>query len=174
MKYRLNIIAGAAAILSAIAPALAGDAPSFKITGDVHTQETWDAARIDRDLKSDIQVVKYTLKGHDHTSRAAPLIALIEKSQPDVNPRIKNHELQFVVAVQGFDGYTVDFSMAELLPAIGNRKVWIALDEDGKPLSQEGGALEVIVPEDVKPGRWVHGITTITVTDGAKISPPSH
>jgi hypothetical protein len=151
-------------------PEVAADAAaSFTVTGDVKTAGTWDADRISRELKSDVQPVTYTIKGQTHAARCVPLLSLIEAAHPNVNPRIKHHELQFIVIVQAFDGYTADFSLPELLPSIGNRSVWIALDEDGKPLNEEGGALQVIVPSDVKPARWVHGITTITVIDGAKL-----
>ncbi|MGO8671610.1 MAG: hypothetical protein ACLQVD_09635 [Capsulimonadaceae bacterium] len=152
-------------------PAPAATSPgSFTVSGDVRAAGAWDAARIARDLKPDIHLVPYSLKGHSHTAHCVPMLSLIEACKPAVNARIKHHELQFIVCVQGFDGYTVAFSMAELLPSIGNQKVWVALDEDGKPLVEEGGALQILVPGDVKPARWVHGITAITVTDTAKLS----
>ena len=72
------------------------------------------------------------------------------------------------MAAQGFDGYTVDFSLPELLPEFGHHAVWVALDEDGKPLTGETGPASLLVPDDVKAGRWVHGLTAITVVDGAK------
>jgi len=154
-------------------PAFSADpAGSFKVSGDVQSETTWNAALIKQDLKADIQLVHYELKGQKHTANCVPILSVINASHPAVNSRIKHHDLQFTVSVQGFDGYAVAFSMAELLPEIGNRKVWIALDEDGKAPTEEGGALQVIVPDDVKPARWVHSITAITITDGAK--PPAH
>jgi hypothetical protein len=143
---------------------------SFTVSGDVVAGGTWSADRITRELKPDIKTIHYVLKGHSHSADAIPLIALIDAARPAINPNIKHHELQFIVTVRGFDGYAVDFSLAELLPTIGNRQVWIGLDEDGKPLIEEGGALQIIVPSDVKPARWVHGITAITILDGAKLS----
>ena len=146
---------------------------TFTVTGDVESATTWDEAKVRKDFSADIQTVHYTLKGTGHTSQCVPLLSIIDAAHPSVNSHIKHHDLQFFVQVQGFDGYTVAFSMAELLPSIGNRKVWVALDQDGAPLHEEGGALEVIVPDDVKPARWVHGITAVNVVDGAKLPVPS-
>lgn len=161
------------AVLCLSLPAFGADpAGSFTVTGDVQSIGTWNAARIKQDLKSDIQIVHYVLKGQQHSANCVPILSVINAAHPAVNARIKHHDLQFMVSVQGFDGYAVAFSMAELLPEIGNRKVWIALDEDGKTPAVEGGTLQVIAPDDVKPARWVHGITAITVIDGAKL--PAH
>jgi DMSO/TMAO reductase YedYZ molybdopterin-dependent catalytic subunit len=64
---------------------------------------------------------------------------------------------------------TNSFAFASLLlPEIGHRAVWLALDVDGKPLADESGPVELIVPDDTKPGPWVHGVRAITVIDGAQ------
>ena len=145
--------------------------PVFHVTGAVGKPSDWTTDRLDRDLAGDVQTIHYTLKGTVHTARAVPLLSVIQASQPGYNAHIKNHRLQFLIAVQGFDGYTVDFSLAELLPEIGHRAAWLALDEDGKPLTDESGPVQLIVPDDSKPGRWVHGVCAVTVLDGAQAAP---
>ena len=57
------------------------------------------------------------------------------------------------------------FSAAELLPDIGNHAAWLEIDEDGKPLSETNAPMSLLVPDDIKPARWVHGVGTITVLD---------
>ncbi|BDI30407.1 hypothetical protein CCAX7_24580 [Capsulimonas corticalis] len=153
-----------------VAPALhAASEPILHIGGDVAKPADWTNAQLsDGKAGAPPVIVHYTLKGVAHTANCIPLLALIQAAEPSFNPHIKNHRLQFVVAVQGFHGYTVDFSLPEMLPELGNKAVWIALDEDGKPLTAEGGAAGLIAPDDVKPGRWVRGVTRITVIDGAK------
>ena len=69
--------------------------------------------------------------------------------------------------MRGEDGYTVALSLGELLPTYGKRAVWIALDHDGKPLTDKEAPVELIVPEDEKPSRWVHAVTRITLVDSA-------
>jgi hypothetical protein len=64
------------------------------------------------------------------------------------------------------------FSLAELLPAIGNRSAWLALDIDGEELRARDGPVKLIVPQDSKPGRWVHEIATITILDAPAATQP--
>ncbi len=148
--------------------ATAAPAASFHIGGAVVQPQDWTVARLRQERAKDIQTIHYTLKGEAHAARCVSLLTLVQASQPRLNPHIKNHVLQFVVAVQGRDGYTADFSLAELMPDFGHRAAWMALDVDGKPLPDDGGPVELIVPDDAKPGRWVHAVTVVTVVDGAQ------
>ena len=140
---------------------------SFQITGAVLKPGAWDAARLRRDLAGDITPVTYTLKGVHHTAHAVPLFALLQAAQPRLNPNIKNHRLQFIILVRGRDGYTAAFSLAELSPDLGQRTAWLALDEDGKPLAEDDGPAQLLVPGDAKPARWVHGVAALVVRDEA-------
>jgi hypothetical protein len=101
-----------------------------------------------------------------------PLFALIEAARPRVDPQRKNHRVGFAVITQARDGYTVAFSLAELSPDIGDRKVWVALDADGKPLPENDGPVRLLVPDEGKGHyhRWTLGVTSIVVVDGAKVS----
>jgi hypothetical protein len=69
--------------------------------------------------------------------------------------------------VKAADGYTAAFSMGELLPTVGKRDVWVAFDFPDGPISDKEGPVQLIVPDDDKPSRWVHAVTTITIADGA-------
>jgi hypothetical protein len=149
-----------------------GTSGTCSMAGDVANAGQWDVGRVERDLKSDVQLIHYTFKGTSHDAHCIPLLSLVMAARPAVNPHIKHHTLQFIVQVQGFDGYTVDFSLAELMPEFGNRRVWVAMDEDGAPLKGEGGAFDLLAVDDVKPARWVHGVTAITVLDGVKLGAP--
>ena len=155
------------------APTQASPSPTFSISGAVSKPEKLTVGALEAHFASAITKIDYETKDKTkHTSRAIPLLTLLQAAGPLTNPNIKHHDLQFVVAVRGFDGYAVDFSMAELSPSIGNRSVWIALDVDGKPFVGEDGPVELIVPSDVKPARWVHGVVAITVIDGAAAAKP--
>lgn len=128
----------------------------------------WTSARLQRTFAGQIQTISYTLKGAHHTAHAVPLVAVVEWSQPRINPHIKNHRLQFIIEVVGRDGYAADFTLAEISPDIGNRKVWVALDQDGKPLDSDDGPAEIVGPDDRRPGRWVHSVAAIDIVDMAR------
>jgi hypothetical protein len=70
-----------------------------------------------------------------------------------------------VVLVKGRDGYGVVFSLPELMAAVGNRTVWVALEEDGKPLAESDGPVRLIVPDDNAPARAVHEVGEIEVVE---------
>jgi hypothetical protein len=146
---------------------------SLQVSGAVIKPGVWDAARLRRELPRDVTEIAYTLKGHRHTAHAVPLWTLIQAAGPRVNPQIKHHLLQFVVTVRGQDGYTADFTLGELSPDFGDRPVWVALDEDGRPLMGDGGPVQLLVPGDKKPARWVHAVRAVILTDGALASAPA-
>jgi len=152
-------------LLLASSPANAGE--SIRITGTDGTAQTWAPARIKEVLASDLKA--------KHTANAIPLLALLEgagvpvalKMDPKADPKSKNYNLRLAVVIEAGDGYTATFSLAELMPEIGGKEVWLALDEDGKPLTERDGLARMIVPSDKMPARWVRDVVGISVVDPA-------
>ncbi len=141
---------------------------SLQIAGAVAKPMNYSSSALRGQFDGSLQAVTYTRKGVKHTAHAVPLWAVVQAAQPCVNPQIKNHTLQFVVLVTGQDGYTAAFSFGELAPAFGNKPVWLAVDEDGHPLGETSeGETDLLVPDDVKAGRWVHSVTRLSVVDEA-------
>jgi len=152
-------------LLSSTAHAQITAAPStFAVTGAVESKLTLTVPAIKQQFATQLKTISYTLKGVAHTAEVVPLAAIVEAAHPKIDPHVKHAMLQDVVTVTGKDGYTVVFSWGELLPEIGNEPVWVALDQDGKPLPAEEGPVELIVPNDVKPARWVHSVASIEIT----------
>jgi DMSO/TMAO reductase YedYZ molybdopterin-dependent catalytic subunit len=157
-------------------PAFAGEAePVVHVGGDVPKPGDWSAAQVRKELESEVKPLQYAGHGQQHESNCVPLISLLKaagvatelKMGPGAaGPKTKHQELRLIVVVQGSDGYTVCFSLAEMMSDVGNRPVWLALDLDGKPLPIPGeGPMKLIVPDDKKPARAVHSIQTITVVN---------
>jgi len=69
--------------------------------------------------------------------------------------------LHSYVTATGTDGYFVIYSAAELEPMFTSGKVIVALTADGSP---DTSGLQLVNPLDVKPARWVHGLTSLTVS----------
>jgi DMSO/TMAO reductase YedYZ molybdopterin-dependent catalytic subunit len=78
------------------------------------------------------------------------------------DPAVKNQTLRMVAVVTGSDGYKAAFSIAELDPSFGNQPDLIAYAAGGAPLAANGFA-RLIVPNDVKGGRYVARLSTIEV-----------
>lgn len=157
-------------------PAPAQESPAgVHIGGAVPAPSDWTVAQIKSRLADQVRPVNYVSGGHRHTADCVPLLSLLKaagletdlKMDPKNDPKTKNRPLRLVIVVRASDGYTVVFSLPELLPDIGNREVEVALDADGQPLSSRDGPVRLLVPADKKPGRQVHGVTEINVLDAS-------
>jgi hypothetical protein len=156
-----------------LTPTSADAEDAVQVTGTDGSAQTWTAARLKEVLASDVKAVEWISHGQKHTSSSVPLIAVLKasgvpvtlKMDPKADPHMKNYNLRLAVVIQGGDGYTATFSLAELLPEIGGREAWLALDEDGKPLPDRDGMAKRLVPADQKPVRWVRDVIRISVVD---------
>ncbi len=170
---RLKWMIGLACLAMQVASLRAAPASDgISLGGIVDKPGDWTVVRLKRELAADVTSVDYT--GHDgkHTSTAVPLVSLLkaagaatELKQPakGVTGAEKHAEMHYAVVVQGRDGYFAVFSIGELMADLANRKIYLALDEDGKPLPDADGPMKLIVPDDGKPARWVHGVQSVSV-----------
>jgi DMSO/TMAO reductase YedYZ molybdopterin-dependent catalytic subunit len=154
---------------------------AVKVSGALAQPSDWTVSRLKTEFAGEIKPVEYSSHGQKHTADSVSLLALLKhcgvpteiKTGPAAaaaDPKTKNLPLRLAVVVRAGDGYAATLSLAEMLPDFGNEDVWLALDMDGKSLSERDGPLRLIVPSDAKPGRWVHGITEIVVLDAASAS----
>jgi Oxidoreductase molybdopterin binding domain len=169
-----------AAVFSVFAAAVLAEAPAslvvggaIHISGAIASPSDWSADQLKSQFASQIKPIEYQSHGQKHTANAVPLLELLKsagvaidlKEDPKADPKTKNAALRMIVVVRGTDGYTVSLSLADILPEIGNHEAWLALDVDGSPLRANETPAKLILPSDVKPGRWVRGIASISVID---------
>lgn len=76
---------------------------------------------------------------------------------------LRGADLARYVRVEARDGYRAVFSLPELDPTLGNRRVLLVDRCDGKPLDAKDGPLRLLVPEDSRPARWVRQVQAIRV-----------
>ena len=156
------------------------DPPPLHIHGDGIAPTDWTVDQIEKQLAAEITPITYAGHGQPHVFKCVPLISLLKaagvptdlKMQPNSDPKTKSYSLRYVAVVRGRDGYIVAFSLAELIPAVGNRHVWLALDEDGQPLSANDGPMRLLSPDDQKPARSVHELADITLIDASATTRP--
>ena len=75
----------------------------------------------------------------------------------------KNDLLSFAVLAVGADGYAALVSYGEVSPDFGNRGILLATAEDGTALDRP----RLVVPGDVKGGRYVSDVTELRVIHAA-------
>lgn len=88
-----------------------------------------------------------------------------------LDPNVKNDVLDKYVVATGNDGYKSLFSLGELSTAFGNQPDFIAYAEDGAPLGDTGFA-RLVVPNDVRAGRWVSNLVSLEVLAAAPVPEP--
>jgi len=150
-------------------------AGSIHIGGAGIAGTDWTVDQIEKQFAKEITQIAYTGHGQKHIFGRIPLVSLLKaagvpvelKMSPSADPKLKSFSLRFVAVARGRDGYVVAFSLAELLPEVGNRHVWVALDEDSQPISEEDGPIRLLSPDDQKPARGVHQLAEITIVDTA-------
>ena len=76
---------------------------------------------------------------------------------------LRDARLANYVLVSARDGSRAVFSLADLEPTLGNRKVLLVDRCDGKPLDDQDGPLRLIAPDESRPARWVRQVHSITV-----------
>lgn len=163
MSANLAIWLGIGTLLAAL------DGSNFEVSGDVEKTETWDVPRLEQVFAHQIRTVEYTLHDQPAQARCIPLLALIEHSKPRPATNRRNPLLGFTVVVDGDDGYTACFGLADLLPEFGAKEVLVAIDKDGKPLPSGDRPVRLIVPSEKRPARWVYAIERIRIVDTAGI-----
>lgn len=82
----------------------------------------------------------------------------------DSTARLDKHgSLRAVVKVTALDGFVAVVAMAEAVSDFSTRPVLVAWKRNGQPLSERQGPFQLVVPDDLKPGRNVRQVKTLEV-----------
>ena len=110
------------------------------------------------------ETVDANAHGHALACEGVPLVALLRHAGAMPAGELRGAQLARSVEAGARDGYRVLFSLGELDPATGDRRVFVVDRCDGKPLGDDVGPLRLLVPEDARPARWVRQLESITVS----------
>lgn len=161
MKIRLLRASLALACLLAcgIAPAAPPSSPpsaTLSVSGAVVQAKTFDLAALQA-----LPTVTATVGGVTYTG--VSLWALLDKTTGiATHPGVKNEGLRLAVVATGSDGYQAALSLGEIDPAFGNQPDLVAYKADGQLLAANGFA-RLVLPNDVKAGRWVARLASLQV-----------
>ena len=87
---------------------------------------------------------------------------LIEAGIP-FGEALKGPALARVIIASAPDGYRVAYAVAELDAAFTDQVVLLADRRDGRPLLPDTGPLQIVVPDDKRPARWIRQVNKIEV-----------
>jgi len=107
----------------------------------------------------------FTATVHERTLQCegVSLTALLRSSKAMPAEPLRGARLASYVLVTARDGDRAVYSLAELDPTLGNRKVLLVDRCDGEPLDEQDGPLRLIAPEEAQPARWVRQVQSIAV-----------
>ena len=73
----------------------------------------------------------------------------------------------YYLVAEGRDGYRAVFAWAELDPSFMDKAVYVVTKRDGKPLSENEGPFELVVPGEKRNARWVRQLSSLRVRPNA-------
>ncbi|MBC7989937.1 MAG: molybdopterin-dependent oxidoreductase [Luteimonas sp.] len=142
-----------------------GDHPADGRASEPEAPASPLAVPIDATTLAGLTRESVTATAHDKKLQCegVSLTELLRASKAMPAEPLRGARLASYVLVTARDGYRAVYSLAELDPTLGNRKVLLVDRCDGKPLDDEDGPLRLIAPEDARPARWVRQVQSITV-----------
>ena len=140
---------------------------SFDVRGAVGHEASFDLAALEA-LPSVTETV-----GAD-TYTGVSLWSLLNSTVGlDTDPSIKNDVLGMYIVATGSDGYEAVLSMGELDADFGDQPDLVAFEDNGAPLGSTGFA-RLVLPDDVKAGRWVSNLVSLEVFDVNAVPEPAN
>ncbi|MEE2058400.1 molybdopterin-binding oxidoreductase [Rhodococcus artemisiae] len=146
----------------ATTPTAALPAGSVRLGGAIENHVTLSGDQL-RAYPVQTQVVTYdSSKGaQSHTYDGAALSDILAAAVLAGDAEAHNPDLTFAILATGSDGYQATVSFGELSPNFGATPILVAYTEDGQPLDSP----RLVVPGDVKGGRYVSDLTDLEVVD---------
>lgn len=156
-----KIILGLAIILMTASFNASAQTPSLTISGEGITPVT-----ITKTMFADMKQVVVMAKAHDekvHRYSGVTLSDILTKAGVALGDSAKKKTITTYIIVTAADNYKAIYTLAEIDPLFANRTVILADRADKKPLPEEYGPFQVIVPGEKKHARWIRQVTGIQV-----------
>lgn len=143
-----------------------GPSTSFAVSGGVLRPMSFDLAALQALPVVTRVVDSITYTGASFWSLLNATVGLV------FDPSVNNDLLGKYVVATGSDGYKSVFSLGELNPNFGNQPDLIAYAADGVALGDSGFA-RLVIPNDVKHGRWVSNLVSLEVFSATPVPEPT-
>jgi hypothetical protein len=109
------------------------------------------------------QTVEATLHGHAMRCEGVALVDLLRRAKAMDDAPLKGDALARLVVLTARDDYRVVFTLAEVDPTLGARRVFVVDRCDDKPLDPDTGPLRLLVPDDKRGARSLRQLDAIRV-----------
>jgi hypothetical protein len=107
------------------------------------------------------QTITATDHGTTVTFQGVLLTDMLAKVATPTGDKYHHTAASYYLLAEGRDGYRAAFAWAELDPSFMDKAVYVVTKRDGKPLSDNDGPFELIVPGEKRNARWVRQPTVL-------------
>ena len=90
---------------------------------------------------------------------------LLAKVHAPLGEELRGAALRCYVSVKAKDEYRAVYALCEFDPAYTDRTILLADEQDGKPLGEDVGPFQIIVPDEKRHSRWVRQVVRIRVME---------
>jgi hypothetical protein len=91
------------------------------------------------------------------------LRGVLARAKVPLGDELRGKALARVVIATAVDGYQVAFAIAEIDAAFNDHMVLIVDRRNRQPLLPDSGPLQIVVPQDKRPARWIRQVITLEV-----------
>jgi hypothetical protein len=88
---------------------------------------------------------------------------VLARANVPLGDELRGKALARAIVATAVDGYQVVFAIAEIDAAFNDHLVLIVDRRNGQPLLPDSGPLQIVVPQDKRPARWIRQVTTLEV-----------
>ena len=122
---------------------------------------------LDAEARAGLARQSVDTKVHDTALRCegVALVDLLRKQGAMPDKPLHGTDLARVVIVEGSDGYRAAFSLGELDPTLGGRKVYLVDRCNDAALDANDGPLRLLVPDDSRAARGVRQVESLYVDE---------
>jgi hypothetical protein len=161
--------------LTLTAPAFAQQrrySSTFSVSGAVANPASYTLADLQALPSQEVTVSFLSdTQSQQHVYKSVPLYTILQAARPNVDPYRNNDALDLLVRVSATDDYQIVIGWGEFDPGFGNKAILVAYEDNGQLLGDADGMARLVVPGDIRGGRYVGNMNTITVFGGRALGP---
>ena len=110
---------------------------------------------------------QHTMQVMDHVTPATfegvALNDILAKVTLPAGEKYHKSATSYYLLVEAKDGYKALYAWAELDSSFMDKPVYVAIQRDGKPLSDKEGPFRIVAPGEKRPARWAWGVVALKI-----------
>jgi len=115
----------------------------------------------------DQRTITATEHGTPVTFQGVLLTDVLGKVATPTGEKFHKTAASYYVVAEGRDGYGAVFAWAELDSTFNDKAIYVVTKRDGKPLSEQDGPFQLVIPGEKRNARWVRQLKLLRIEPNA-------